>query len=144
MLGCCMTSDACSLRCSFLSRRRNTTVLDYCNCSWSGNNFVSLCMCCVFVACCRHARGNHYVQPNGSLCATNHCITRYEHIFRHHKHTHTNQKAVTDQHSRHNHEVHRKLHQAYTTYRNHTSIHLFKTDVPQGGVLSPTLFNIYT
>ena len=34
---------------------------------------------------------------------------------------------------------------AYTTYRNHTSKQLqFKTAVPQGGVLSPTLFNIYT
>ena len=34
---------------------------------------------------------------------------------------------------------------AYTTYRNHTSRqHQFKTSVPQSGVLSPTLFNIYT
>ena len=33
----------------------------------------------------------------------------------------------------------------YTTYRNHTSRHRqFKTGVPQGGVFSPTLFNIYT
>ena len=33
---------------------------------------------------------------------------------------------------------------AYTTYRNHTSRQCqFKTGVPQGGVLSPTLFNIY-
>ena len=33
----------------------------------------------------------------------------------------------------------------YTTYRNHTSKQRqFKTGVPQGGVLSPTLFNIYT
>ena len=33
---------------------------------------------------------------------------------------------------------------AYTKYRNHTSIQCqFKTGVPQGGVLSPTLFNIY-
>ena len=34
---------------------------------------------------------------------------------------------------------------AYTTYINHTSRHRqFKTGVPQGGVLSLTLFNIYT
>ena len=32
---------------------------------------------------------------------------------------------------------------AYTTYRNHTSIRQFKTGVPQGGVLSPSLFNIH-
>ena len=46
------------------------------------------------------------VQPNGSPCANNHCSTRYEQSFRHNKHTHTNQKADTIQHSRHNHEVH--------------------------------------
>ena len=34
---------------------------------------------------------------------------------------------------------------AYTTYRNHTSSQRqFKTGIPQGGVFSPTLFNIYT
>ena len=34
---------------------------------------------------------------------------------------------------------------AYTTYRNHTSRQRqFKTGVPQGVALSPTLFNIYT
>ena len=34
---------------------------------------------------------------------------------------------------------------AYTSYRNHTSKQCqFKTGVPQGGVLSPILFNIYT
>ena len=32
----------------------------------------------------------------------------------------------------------------YTVYRNHTYIRQFKTGVPQSGVLSPTLFNIYT
>ena len=43
------------------------------------------------------------VQPNGSPCVNNHCSTRYEQSFRHNKHTHTNQKAATDKHSRHNH-----------------------------------------
>ena len=38
-----------------------------------------------------------------------------------------------------------KRRKAYTTYINHTSKQRqFKTGVPQGGVLSPTLFNIYT
>ena len=40
------------------------------------------------------------VQPNGSPCANNHCSTRYEQCFRYNKHTHTYQKADTDQHSR--------------------------------------------
>ena len=31
------------------------------------------------------------------------CSTRYEQSFRHNRHTHTNQKAATDKHSRHNH-----------------------------------------
>ena len=43
------------------------------------------------------------VQLNGSPCANNHCSTRYEQSFRHNKHTHTNQKSATDNHSRHNH-----------------------------------------
>ena len=51
-------------------------------------------------------------------CANNHCSTRYEQSFRHNKHTHTNQKAVTDKHSRHNHEVHRKLHQGTQSLHN--------------------------
>ena len=38
-----------------------------------------------------------------------------------------------------------KRRKAYTTYINHTSSQRqFKTGVPQGGVLSPTLLNIYT
>ena len=43
------------------------------------------------------------VQLNGSLYMNNHYSTGYEHIFQHNKHTHTNQKAATDQDSRHNH-----------------------------------------
>ena len=42
------------------------------------------------------------VQPDGSPCANNHCSTRYEQSFWHNKHTHTNQKAATYKHSRHN------------------------------------------
>ena len=38
-----------------------------------------------------------------------HCNTRHRQICGHNKHTHTNKKAATDQHSRHIHEVHRKL-----------------------------------
>ena len=35
--------------------------------------------------------------------------------------------------------------ESYITFRNHTSRkRQFKTGVPQGGVLSPTLYNIYT
>ena len=38
-----------------------------------------------------------------------------------------------------------KVRKAYTTYINHTSRQRqFETGVPRGGILSPTLFNIYT
>ena len=50
----------------------------------------------------------------------NNNTSRYERSVRHNKHTHTNQKADTDQHPRYNHEIHRRLHQG--TQRNHTSI----------------------
>ena len=43
------------------------------------------------------------VQPNGSSYWNNNCSTRYGQIFRPNKHTHTYQKAATDQHSRNNH-----------------------------------------
>ena len=46
------------------------------------------------------AKGFNQMAPP---CANNHCSTRYEQSFRHNKHTHTNQKAATDKHSRHNH-----------------------------------------
>ena len=40
---------------------------------------------------------------------------------------------------------HIKRREGYTTCRNHTTSHRqYKTGVPQGGVLSPTLINIYT
>ena len=45
---------------------------------------------------CRHLPD----QPNCSPCANNHCGTRYVQIFLHN--TYTNQKAATDQGSRHN------------------------------------------
>ena len=95
------------------------------------------------------------VQLNGFPCANNHCRTRYEQSFCHNKHTHTFQKVSTDQHSRHNHKVHRKLHQGTQSLHiihklhihtsNNTSIkRQFKAGVSQGGILSPTLFNTYT
>ena len=58
------------------------------------------------------------VQPNSSLCATNHCSTRYEQSFRHNKHTHIYQKAATDQDSKHNYKVYRKLHQGPQSLHN--------------------------
>ena len=86
------------------------------------------------------------IQPNGSLCANNYCSTRYEHSFRHNKHTY--QQAYTDQYLRHNRQVHRKLHHGNHSIHNIYKLHIltssFKTGVPQGGVLSPTLLNIYT
>ena len=52
-----------------------------------------------------HTRNNTVVKGLNQMapCANNHCSTRYEQSFRHNKHTHTNQKAATYKHSRHNH-----------------------------------------
>ena len=87
-------------------------------------------------------------QPNGSPCANNHCYTRYEQSYRHNKHTHTYQKLLQTKNPGTiikfiaNYIKGRKT---YTSYRNLTSSQRqFKTGVPQGGVLSPTLINIYT
>ena len=44
------------------------------------------------------AKGFDQIAPR----AKTHCSTRYEQGFRHNNHTHTYQKAATDQHSRHN------------------------------------------
>ena len=69
------------------------------------------------------------VQPNGFPCANNHCSTRYEQSFRHNKHTHTYQKAATDQHSRHNHQVHKKLHQGTQSLHNIYKSHILTTSI---------------
>ena len=49
--------------------------------------------------------------------------------------------------SKHNPKVHRKLHQGtqslHNIYKSHILQRQFKTGVPQGGVLSPRLFNFY-
>ena len=82
-------------------------------------------------------------------CTNNQCNTRYEQHFRHNKHTRllirkllqtkipgTIIKFITN---------YIKGSKAYTTYRTHiTSERQFKNGVSQGGVLSPTLINIYT
>ena len=87
-----------------------------------------------------HTLNNKGVQPNGCPWANNHCSTRYDQNFD----------------SINIHTLIRKLLikfianyikgcTAYTAYRNHTSRQRqFKTGVSQGGVLSHTLFNIYT
>ena len=81
-------------------------------------------------------------------CANNRCSTRYEKSFQHNKYTHNNQKAATYHDSSTNIKFianYIKGRKANTTYINHTSSQRqFKTGIPQGGVLSPTLFNIYT
>ena len=75
---------------------------------------------------------NKGVQPNGSPCANNHCCTPYEQsCYRPGFHA---QSLTLLQNIA-----------VYIIYRNHTSSQRqFKTGIPQGGVLSPTLFNIYT
>ena len=70
-----------------------------------------------------------WVKLNGSPCANNHCSTRYEQSFRHNKHTHTYQKAATDQHFRHHQEVHRKLHQGTHSLNNIYKSHILTTSI---------------
>ena len=78
------------------------------------------------------------------LDISDHCSTRYEQSFQHNKHTHTKLqqtnipgtiiKFIAN---------YIKGHEAYTTYRNHTSRQSqFKTGIPQGGVVSPTLVSL--
>ena len=63
-----------------------------------------------------------------------HCVlTRYKQSFSHNKHTHTNQKAATDQYSRHNHEVHRKLHQGTQSLHNIEKPHIHTTSIYNWG-----------
>ena len=74
--------------------------------------------------------------------------TRYEQSFRHNKHMYTYQKLLQTKTPGTIIKFianYIKGRNTYTTYRNHTSSQRqFKTGVPQGGVLSPTRFNIYT
>ena len=56
------------------------------------------------------------VQPKGTPCANNHCSTRYEQIFD--KINIHKLKADIDPHSRHNHKVHRKIHQGTKSLHN--------------------------
>ena len=73
----------------------------------------------------------------------NHSSTRHEQSIRHSKRTHTHNKLHQTNIS---HTILKlitnyfKCRKAYTTFRNKTSTQRqFKTGVPQGGVLSPTL-----
>ena len=56
--------------------------------------------------------------------------------------------TTPNKHSTHHYQIHRnyiKCRKAYTTFRDKTSTQRqFKNCVPQGSVLSPTLFNIHT
>ena len=81
-------------------------------------------------------------------CANYHCRTQYEQSFRHCQHTYPNWKAATDQHPWFGYKFaanYIKRCKAYTTFRNHKYIQRqVKAGAPQGGVLSPTLFNTNT
>ena len=87
------------------------------------------------------------VQSNGSPCTNNNCSIDMSKVFDTiNIHTLIRKLLQTNISDTINKFIanYIKGHEVYTTYRNHTSSQRqFKTGVPQGGVLSPTLFNIY-
>ena len=93
---------------------------------------------------------NNTIAKGFCQCANNHCSTRYEQSFRHNKHTHTHIRKLLQTKIPSTIIIkfianYIKGGRAHTTYIHDTSSQRqFKTGVPEGGVLSPTLFNIYT